>query len=216
MFEFIVAPENLPFAVALLVMLLIGAVEALGLGASAVHLDADVDVHVDGGDLLGWLGIGQVPLLMLLVVFLALFGMAGIAIQQLAAQMQGSPLPAWLASGAAIVAALPLTSLCARGLARIMPGDETTAVSLDSLVGKRGTITIGTARRGSPAQMRVRDDYGQSHYVMVEPHDEAHPFAEGDTVLLARRDGNIFIGLGEADGITPHVQMPPPFITGRN
>ncbi len=207
MFEFIVAPENLPFAVALLVMLLIGAVEALGLGASAAHLDRDADVD---GDLLGWLGIGQVPLLMLLVVFLALFGIDGIASQQYAAQLQGAPLPAWLASGAALVAALPVTSLCARGLARIMPGDETTAVSLDSLVGKRGTIVIGTARRGSPAQMRVRDDFGQSHYVMVEPHDEEHPFGEGDTVLLARRDGNIFIGLGEADGITPHAHVLPP------
>jgi hypothetical protein len=27
-------------------------------------------------------------------------------------------------------------------------------------------------------------------------------------VLLIRRDGNVFIGLGAADGITPHVQAP--------
>src|SRR5687768_5609748 len=83
MFEIIAAPANLPFAVALLVMLMIGAVEALGLGASAVHLDAHADMD-GGGDLLGWLGIGRVPLLMLLVVFLALFGLAGLAIQQFA------------------------------------------------------------------------------------------------------------------------------------
>jgi membrane protein implicated in regulation of membrane protease activity len=141
---------------------------------------------------------------MLLVVFLAFFGMAGLAIQQFAADLSGAPLSPWLASAAAIAAALPLTGVGARGLARIMPQDETTAVSLDTLVGRRGTITIGTARKGSPAQARVRDAYGQSHYVMVEPHDEAHPISEGETVLLVRRDGNIFTGLGEADGIVPH------------
>ena len=198
MLEFIVAPENLPFSVALLVMLLIGIVEAVGLGLGALHLDVDADVD-GGGDLLAWLGVGRVPILMLLVVFLAIFGMVGITIQQLA-----GPLSLWIAAPAAAAAALPLTGLGARGLAKIMPQDETTAVSLDSLVGKRGTITVGTARAGSPAQARVRDAYGQPHYVMVEPHQEAHPIGEGETVLLIRRDGNIFTGLGEADGVVPH------------
>jgi membrane protein implicated in regulation of membrane protease activity len=203
MLEFIAAPENLPFSVALLVMLLIGLVEAVGLGASAAHVDLGADGGL-GADLLGWLGVGRVPLLILLVVFLAIFGMAGIAVQQAAAGVTGAPLSPWLASGAALAAALPLTGIGARGLARIMPQDETTAVSLDTLLGRRGTITVGTARRGSPAQARVRDAFGQSHYVMVEPNDEAHPIGEGETVLLIRRDGNIFTGLGAADGIVPH------------
>lgn len=195
MLEIIAAPANLPFSVALLVMLMIGAVEAFGLGASAVHLDLHADVD-GGGDLLGWLGIGRVPLLMLLVVFLALFGLIGLSIQQFA-----GPLPLWIAAPAAAAAALPLTGFGARGLARIMPGDETTAVSLDSLVGRRGTITIGTARRGSPAQARVADIHGQVHYVMVEPYDDDHSIGEGETVRLDRRDGNIFIGVGRTDRI---------------
>lgn len=195
MLEIIAAPANLPFSVALLVMLMIGAVEALGLGASAAHLDLHTDL--DGGDLLGWLGIGRVPLLMLLVVFLALFGLAGLAIQQFA-----GPLPLWIAVPGAALAALPLTGLGARGLARIMPGDETTAISLDSLVGRRGTITIGTARRGSPAQARVTDIHGQVHYVMVEPYDDAHAIGEGETVRLDRREGNIFVAVGRrTDGL---------------
>jgi membrane protein implicated in regulation of membrane protease activity len=193
MLEIFAAPANLPFSVALLVMLLIGAVEAVGLGASAVDLDIGADAP--GGDLLGWLGVGKVPLLMVLVVFLAVFGLAGLAIQQLA-----GPLSLWIAAPAAAAAALPLTGLGARGLARVMPQDETTAVSLDTLVGRRGTITIGTARRGSPAQARVRDIHGQVHYVMVEPYDDAHSIGEGETVRLDRRDGNIFIALARAEG----------------
>lgn len=204
MLAFILAPENLPFAVALLVMLLIGLVEALGLGLSAAHVDLHLDAHGDGPDLLAWLGVGRVPILMLLVIFLAFFGLAGLLVQEAAAAAAGGPLSPALASAVAVLASLPLTGVGARGLARIMPRDETTAVSLDSLVGKRGTVTVGTARRGSPAQVRVRDSFGQSHYVMVEPHDEAHPLGQGTTVLLARREGNIFIGLGEADGILPH------------
>ncbi len=203
MLDIIAAPANLPFSVALLVMLMIGAVEALGLGASAVHLDVGADVD-GGGDLLGWLGVGQVPLLILLVVFLALFGLAGLAIQQFA-----GPLPLLIATPAAAAAALPLTGLGARGLARIMPRDETTAISLDSLVGKKGTITVGTARRGSPAQARVRDVHGQSHYVMIEPNGDADAVAEGGTVLLIRREGNIFIGLIEGDALIPRLDDRP-------
>ncbi|HYW15479.1 MAG TPA: YqiJ family protein [Allosphingosinicella sp.] len=204
MLEIIAAPANLPFAVALLVMLMIGAVEALGLGASAVHLDAHADIHADG-DLLGWLGIGRVPLLMLLVVFLALFGLSGLAIQEFA-----GPLDLWIAVPAAVAAALPLTGLGARGLARIMPGDETTAVSLDSLVGRRGTITVGTARRGSPAQARVCDIHGQPHYVMVEPYDDDHAIGEGETVRLDRRDGNIFVAVRRTDRIESSFEVLPP------
>ncbi len=203
MLDIIAAPANLPFSVALLVMLMIGAVEALGLGASAVHLDAHADLD-GGGDLLGWLGVGRVPLLMLLVVFLALFGLAGLAIQQFA-----GPLSLWIAVPAATAAALPLTGLGARGLERVMPGDETTAVGLDELVGRRGTITIGTARRGSPAQARVADIHGQVHYVMVEPYDDRQSIGEGETVRLDRRDGHIFIAVGRTDRIESGLDLAP-------
>ena len=203
MFEIIAAPANLPFSVALLVMLLIGAVEALGLGASAVHLDLHVDGDA-GGDLLGWLGVGRVPLLMVLVVFLALFGLAGLAIQQFA-----GPLPLWIAVPGAVAAALPLTGLGARGLARIMPGDETTAIGLDELVGRRATITVGTARRGSPAQARVADVHGQPHYVMVEPYDDDQAIAQGETVRLDRREGNIFIAVARTDRLESSLEALP-------
>ena len=98
-----------------------------------------------------------------------------------------------------------MTGVGGRLLAWIIPQDETTAVSLDSLVGTRGTVTIGVARRGSPAQAQVRDAYGHAHYVMIEPQNEDHPIAQGETVLLVRREGHIFTALGAADGLTPHI-----------
>jgi hypothetical protein len=90
-----------------------------------------------------------------------------------------------------------------------MPGDETTAVGLDELVGRRGTITIGTARRGSPAQARVADIHGQVHYVMVEPYDDRQSIGEGETVRLDRRDGHIFIAVGRTDRIESGLDLAP-------
>lgn len=199
MLDFILAPENLPFAVALILMLMIAAIEAVGLGIGAVGIDTHGDVHGDAGDLLGWLGVGRIPLLMVIVVLLALFGLIGIAVQQLADALIGRPLSPWIAAPAAFVAALPLTGLGARGLARILPGDETTAIALDDLVGRRATITVGVASCGCPARASVRDRHGQTHYVMVEPTDDRQRVSEGGAVLLVRREGDIFIGLAEGE-----------------
>ena len=57
----------------------------------------------------------------------------------------------------------------------MIPKDETTAVSDASLVGRVGTIVIGTASAGRPAETRVHDEHGTTHYIMVEPEgpDEA-------------------------------------------
>jgi hypothetical protein len=80
-----------------------------------------------------------------------------------------------------------------------MPSDETTAVAIGSLVGRRAEIVIGIARRGSPARARVRDVHGQAHYVMVEPTDEDGLIEAGATALLVRREGELFFGLPDAN-----------------
>lgn len=198
MLDFIGSPETLPFTAALALMLMIGAVEALGLGASAAQIDFGADVHGDG-DLLGWLGFGQVPLLILLVIFLTLFGLIGLLGQELAAAMLGQPLSPWLAAPAAALLSLPLMGVTARGAARIMPRDETTAVGRDTLIGRRATVTVGTARVGAPARAIVKDHHGQVHQVMVEPFSEQSQAAEGQSLLLVRREGELFIGLAEGE-----------------
>jgi hypothetical protein len=196
------APANLPFAVALALMLMIGLVEAIGLGGSAVELEADVDG--DAG-LLAWLGLGRLPLLIVLVVFLALFGIIGLVVQQVASGLAGAPLPPLLASGGAALAALPLTGVAGRGLARVLPRDETTAVPLDSLVGRTGAIVTGEARSGCPARARVADRHGQAHYVMVEPDNAGQIFREGETVLLVRRDAETFRAIAYDNPLLPRL-----------
>lgn len=209
MIEFFLLPENLPFSVALLVMLMIGAAEAIGLGGAAVHTDGHADIGGDGPDLLGWLGVGRVPLLIILVVLLALFGLIGIGFQEIAATLIGGPLSPWLAAPVALLVALPLTGICARGLALILPQDETTAIGLGSLVGRRAEIVIGEARRNSPARGRVRDVHGQTHYVMIEPTGDDEALPAGATVLLVRREGELFFGLPDVNPLLAAEEFPP-------
>jgi hypothetical protein len=200
---FLAAPENTVFVASLALMLLIGAVEVIGLGAGSFGVDLDADGA--GGDLLAWLGVGRVPLLILLVVFLAIFGTIGLAVQQVAAGVTGAPLSAWAAAPIAALLAFPVTGIAARGLARVLPGEETSAIELDELLGRAAVLTTGRAEHGFPARARVEDRHGQAHYVMVEPDRPGPVFREGDAVLLARREGHVFRAIARGDALLPRL-----------
>lgn len=192
-------PAYLPFAVALLVMLGIGLIEAIGLGLG--HLDLHVDGGAEGHDgVLDWLGLsGELPILIWLTSLLGCFTVIGVAVQQGATALSGGPLAWPLASAAALVGGGLLNTVVAHGLARIMPGYESSVISTDDLLRLRGTILEGTARRGAPARAKVVDPHGQAHIVMVEPHEDAGAIRAGERALLVRREGQLFFALSEQD-----------------
>ena len=80
-------------------------------------------------------------------------------------------------------------------VAKVMPKEETSAVSLNSLVGRVATITLGTASPGKPAQGKVRDEHGLEHYVMIEPDIADAAFEQGSEVLLVRSEGAKFFAI---------------------
>ena len=205
MIEFISAPENQVFTVAIGLMMGIALIEGvfsiIGMGFSSaldtllpdIDIDFDVDMDVDGGGLhgasglhklLGWLYVGKVPALILFVTFLTFFGLMGYVTQFFSIAVLDRFLPTWLASVPALVLALPITRGMGAIFSRIIPKDETSAVSSKSFVGKVAVITLGTARQGSAAEAKLQDKYGQTHYVMVEPESEGVSFTQGDEVLL--------------------------------
>nr|WP_137677172.1 YqiJ family protein [Parerythrobacter lutipelagi] len=199
------ADYNMPFAIALGVMLVIALLQIVGVGD---FFDTDVDLEADfdasgaagmGGALTTLLGIGQVPFFVWLVAFLFLFAGIGFGIQGLADSLLGAPFDPLLASVLALVATLPVTATLVRPLGRIMPQDETSAVGLDSLVGRRAILSTGRASRGSPARASVRDRHGHVHHVMVEPHEDASEMLEGDEVLLVRRERQLFYATAVAE-----------------
>jgi hypothetical protein len=207
--QFLTTAGNLPFTTALALMLGIGALEGLSLlfGAtlssvlehdSPVHLDADVaEIDAPGwsAQVLSWLHVGKVPMLMLLVIFLTAFGLIGLTLQALISGFFAKLLPAWLATIPALVLSLPVVRGTGGIVKRIMPRDETDTVSEDSFVGRVATITLGRATPGSPAQARLRDQHGTTHYVMVEPDQAEETFEAGQQVLLVRRQGALFRAL---------------------
>ena len=200
--NFLLSDSNLPFAVALSVLVLLALVQLVGLGDLLGDADADVDVDVDAeadlgfaGGLASVIGFGRLPLLIWLSLLLAVFALLGLGGQQAMLGFTGDTMPALPAAGLAALAAFPLTGALARPLARILPHDETSAVGIDSLIAKRGHIEIGRATRGSPARAAVGDRFGTIHHVMVEPNEDGEVLESGAEVLLVRRDGDIFYAI---------------------
>jgi hypothetical protein len=198
------APESAPFLIATLVMLFIAALEGVALlvGMSASSwIDHLIPHHPDdmGGaadSWLGWLHVGRVPLLVLLVVLLAAFAVIGFTANIVVHALFGSYIPALIGAPAAFVASLPVVRVTGRMLNRVLPKDQSSAVSLDSLVGRIATVTGGTARIDYPAQAKVCTEYGQTLYVLVEPDTVEVTFGASDQVLLVRRmSGKKFQGI---------------------
>lgn len=185
------ASELWPFVLATGLMIALAAAEAaallIGFTAMPWHDGAMADPP-DGffGDALGWLHFGKVPLLVILIMFLTTFAVAGFITQFVARGVIGAFVPWPPAAALALVAAVFGVRFGGGAIGRIIPRDETSAVSDASLVGRVGTIVIGTARAGKPAQARVRDERGASHYVMVEPEEADQVFDAGTSVLLVR------------------------------
>jgi membrane protein implicated in regulation of membrane protease activity len=224
MLSFMLAPENLPFAVALLVMLGIALLEGISTlfgAALSGLLDALLpempDLHTPGIDLdmelpdgetpyalsrfFSWLRLGQVPVLMLIVIFLTAFGLIGLGLQAVVSSAFSQLAPASLMSIPALLLSLPVVRLFGGVLKRIMPSDETEAVSEASLVGRIATITVGRASQGRPAEARVRDQYGTNHLLMVEPDNQTDVFNAGDEVLLVNKEPIVFKAIANPNSI---------------
>ena len=187
--------HNLPFAAALFIILALLIIQVSGLADMAGGADAEADVGAEPTALSGVstiLGLGRIPFTIWLATFLLTFAGLGLGMQELAVHLLGTPLGAMLATGIAALAALPVTAAAVRPLAAILPTDETSAVSIEHLVGRRAQVTEGVARRACPARARVLDIHGHPHHVMVEPHESDSEIRAGDEILLVRREKEIF------------------------
>ena len=190
---------NLPFAVAFALLLLVAVAQVAGLGDVAAEPELDA---ADAGPMEGLasiLGFGRLPFMAWLAIFLLMFSGIGVSGQLLASELIGTMVHPLLAAGLALVSAFALTGIGSRILAPIVPRDETTAVRIESLLGKRGRIDVGSARRGHPARALVQDAFGQPHNVMVEPHEDGAEFLAGDEVLLVRLENDLFFAISTSD-----------------
>jgi hypothetical protein len=189
----LLAEQTWPFSAALVLMMGLSALEVAGLllaHSPSQMLDGLLPETPDGFDgPLGWLHLGRVPMLILLVLFLMGFALSGYLIQGATLFLGIGLLPAWLASIPAFLSGLSITSGLGSLIAHVIPRDESSAVSEQSLIGRPGVVVRGVARAGLMAEAKVRDLNGRAHYVMVEPDLPEQVFEEGASVLLVSKSG---------------------------
>jgi hypothetical protein len=214
MIELYLASENLPFSISLTLMvgiaLLEGLLTIIGAGFSQFldNLIPDMDIpdgNIDTGAVMetpslitksfGWIKIGRIPMLVVLIVFLTSFAMTGYILQSIVKAVFSTYLKSYIAVLPALVITLPFVKTISLLLAKFVIKDETSAVSRETFIGKLATITVGTAKRGTPAEGKLKDEHNQVHYVRIEPEKNDVQFEQGTEVLIVNKTRNIFIAI---------------------
>lgn len=203
MYAFFAADANVYFAIAFSVVLIIGVMELLGqlIGISIGELldntiNIDTEVSVDAGaspggmtQFVGWLGLRKLPFLVWLILFFTAFAFTGFGANYLSINFASIFLPGFVSVPVAFFAALFLSHKFGGVLAKWIPKEETSAISTNTFAGRLAQITIGTAKKGMPAEAVFKDEFEQKHYVMVEPMDDEE-FTQGDNVVLVTKEEN--------------------------
>jgi hypothetical protein len=199
--DILLAPDVRPFAVAAAIMMALGGIELLAMlvGFSIGEMfGKEVAVDVDSGDWLGglflWVNAGRLPLLILIVLALGIFAMAGFLLQGIAHGV-GFSIPPLIASLGAAAASLPAIRVTSRGIARIIPRDETYVVDNDDFVGHIAEVSIGPLDQGLPGRVRLKDVHGNWHSLIARAGPNSTPLAVGTSVLLVDRDAKSFIAI---------------------
>lgn len=205
-----------PFSLALMLMFGLGIIEiislVLGFSFSSHHGLPDLhhpDVHIDldaSHSVLVWLQIGRAPLLILLILFLLGFGLSGVILQHLSTQFLGGFSHAGIMAIPSTIIGLYHMNIGGRLVHKYLPKDETQSISKHSFIGQTVTITTGHAEFGHPAEAKFLDQFGQMHYVMVEPDAADYSFNEGSTALIIRQEGEIYRVVPNIDHLLANIR----------
>lgn len=198
--QFLFAPQTMPFAIALGVMLGLVLIEIVTLLLGATLGDGfDVDTDIDGP--FDWLHFGSIPLLMLLILLSTGFGLTGYAAQYGAVQLTGSFMHVGIAAGVSTVGMALFTRFSGNLLKRWLLKEDTAALSNEALLGNLATITLGETRKGVPTQAKFKDQFGTTHHVMVEPLMDRSTYRHGDEVVLVEWAGHFYRVVGRDESI---------------
>jgi hypothetical protein len=199
--DILLAPDVRPFAVAAAIMVALGGIEVLTMlvGFSLGELfgkdiAVEADSHTGLGGLFLWINAGRLPLLILIILVLGVFAIEGFFLQSIAHAV-GTAVPVGVAALAAVAGSIPVVRITSRGLARIIPRDETYAVSDADFVGKVALVAVGPLDQGLPGRVRLKDVFGNWHTVSARASPGQEAFPVGASVLLVDRDAKSFIAI---------------------
>lgn len=169
----------LPFCTATLLIVLMG-VGALDFGGDAdvdhdldpsfghdaeagIHGHADHDAHISHdagvfGRALSLLGVGRVPLSIVIITFCLVWGFTGFWANQLLENVLWIPFfYAWISISAALFAGVSTTRFVAGVIAKFMPKTETYATRPHDVVGKRGEVSTTVTEKSGIVRVRDTD-----------------------------------------------------------
>jgi hypothetical protein len=201
MTDILLAPDVRPFAISAAIMVALGGVELVAtlVGFSLSHalgkdIAAETDTDSGLGGLFLWINAGRLPLLILLILALGVFSIAGFFLQGLAHGV-GISIPPLIAALAAAAVSLPAIRASSRGIARVIPRDETYAVNDADFVGHVAEVSIGPLDQGLPGRVRLKDVFGNWHSLVARASPDSAPLPVGASVLLVDRDAKSFIAI---------------------
>lgn len=199
--DILLAPDVRPFAVAAAIMIALGGIEILSMlvGFSISELfGKDFAVEADTDSILGglflWVNAGRLPFLILLILALGAFSIAGFLLQAIM-HTAGAAMPASIAALVAAACSVPVIRTTSRGLSRIIPRDETYAVSDADFVGQVAVVSVGPLDQGLPGRVRLKDVFGNWHTVSARANSNSQSLPVGASVLLVDRDTKSFIAI---------------------
>jgi hypothetical protein len=170
--------------------------------------DADHDGHHASGPgrsamgALAWVGVGRVPLSLVLMVLMLTWGFIGFITNQF---LRDAASREWLiplvSLPIAALGSLTATRLLTRAMSRLMPTEETYARRRRDLLGEVGEAIYPIDERFGMAA--VRDDHGTLYHVPCRVDSGHPPVAKGAKVLLVsyETDRNIFHVMPDEGGV---------------
>jgi len=193
-----------PFALALLIATLLFAVEiifggmsdfGIDIGDLDMDLDVDTDFDFDMPHFLSWLGMGKVPVSILIEMTLFFFGATGLIIMSFASTMLGpaAALGLVVAVPASIAVTVFTTNFLAVQIANVIPQHSTTSKFASEYVGSVGrTLSL------------VEDSFGQVSVsgAVLNARTSEGTIARGTEVVLVSYDSGGHFYIVEAHFIT--------------
>jgi hypothetical protein len=208
--DILLAPDVRPFAVAAAIMVVLGGIELLttlvGFSISELlgkEVAVEADSHNGLGGLMLWINAGRLPLLILIILAFGVFSIEGFLLQG-TAHAVGTAIPVSIAALIAIAGSIPVIRTASRGIARIIPRDETYAVSDADFVGKVAMVSVGPLDQGLPGRVRLKDVFGNWHTVSARASRDSPALAVGSRVLLVDRDAKCFIAISAPADLIEH------------
>jgi len=163
------------------------------------HVDHEVggnEANIDDvgfvSNAFAWLNAGRTPILILLIAFLATFSAIGYALSGFIFSIAhlSVAMIKLISVPTSFVGAIFATRYSSSFIGRIIPRDETSALSDDDMVGLVGEVVLGPVKTGETAKATFQDKYLTIHRPFVVPFHDEDIIEQGETVIIVKKIPN--------------------------